>query len=160
MTFRSPGALFFTLTLMWWIDIIFISFAVPCGNSADNRESGENPERSGHCEQGVFPEYAIGSCTTDNTVRLIWEGSGKCRSVSQETCCEDILVIASGESVPNKIRALYQVFGPVFDATSTCFLRKGGFLFGGKPYEESEIQKAKIVFYQMISERRRHENGY
>ena len=33
---------------------------MPCGNSADNRESGENPERSGHCEKGVSPKYAIG----------------------------------------------------------------------------------------------------
>ena len=28
---------------------------------ADNRESGENPERSGHCEKGVCAQAAIGS---------------------------------------------------------------------------------------------------
>ena len=38
---------------------------MPGGNSLDNRESGENPERSGHCEQGVFPKNAIGRRTDD-----------------------------------------------------------------------------------------------
>ena len=51
------------------------------------------------------------------------------------------MVIASGESVPNDISLNRDI---TFELECTCFPGKGGFLFGMKPFEESDPESEKV----------------
>ena len=77
----------------------------------EKRESGVNPERSGHCEQGALSQYAI--------VYVTREGVVVRRSVSQETCLMKY-VDASGQSLSTQMEHAVSA-----ENSETLFVRSG-----------------------------------